>query len=203
MQVQSRVRRRHDADCLRSLVAIVEICWRQMNRHLIPLLVFVVIVGFLWAGLSLNPREVPSPLIGKPAPEFSLPQLRNPGAVINAADLRGQVWLLNVFASWCTPCLEEHPYLVDLAKSGVVPVYGLNYKDRHEAALRWLNKHGDPYVGIVVDAEGRTGIDYGVYGVPETFVIDKLGVIRFKHIGPLTPEVLDEDIVPLVKRLRA
>lgn len=203
MQVQSRARRRHDADCLRSLVAIVEICWRQMNRHLIPLLVFVVIVGFLWAGLSLNPREVPSPLIGKPAPEFSLPQLRNPGAVINAADLRGQVWLLNVFASWCTPCLEEHPYLVDLAKSGVVPVYGLNYKDRHEAALRWLNKHGDPYVGIVVDAEGRTGIDYGVYGVPETFVIDKLGVIRFKHIGPLTPEVLDEDIVPLVKRLRA
>jgi cytochrome c biogenesis protein CcmG/thiol:disulfide interchange protein DsbE len=203
LQVQSRARRRHDADCLRSLVAIVEICWRQMNRHLIPLLVFVVIVGFLWAGLSLNPREVPSPLIGKPAPEFSLPQLRNPGAVINAADLRGQVWLLNVFASWCTPCLEEHPYLVDLAKSGVVPVYGLNYKDRHEAALRWLNKHGDPYVGIVVDAEGRTGIDYGVYGVPETFVIDKLGVIRFKHIGPLTPEVLDEDIVPLVKRLRA
>jgi cytochrome c biogenesis protein CcmG/thiol:disulfide interchange protein DsbE len=203
MQVQSRVRRRHDADCLRSPVAIVEICWRQMNRHLIPLLVFVVIVGFLWAGLSLNPREVPSPLIGKPAPEFSLPQLRNPGAVINAADLRGQVWLLNVFASWCTPCLEEHPYLVDLAKSGVVPVYGLNYKDRHEAALRWLNKHGDPYVGIVVDAEGRTGIEYGVYGVPETFVIDKLGVIRFKHIGPLTPEVLDEDIVPLVKRLRA
>jgi cytochrome c biogenesis protein CcmG/thiol:disulfide interchange protein DsbE len=174
-----------------------------MNRHLIPLLVFVVIVVFLWVGLSLNPREVPSPLIGKPAPEFSLPQLRDGGSVIGTADLSGQVWLLNVFASWCTPFLEEHPYLVALAKSGVVPVYGLNYKDRREAALKWLNKHGDPYVGIVVDAEGRTGIEYGVYGVPETFVIDKLGVIRFKHIGPLTPEVLDEEILPLVKRLQA
>jgi cytochrome c biogenesis protein CcmG/thiol:disulfide interchange protein DsbE len=174
-----------------------------MIRHLIPLLVFVVLVGFLWAGLSLNPREIPSPLIGRPAPAFSLPQLRNPGAVINAADLKGQVWLLNVFASWCTPCLEEHPYLVDLAKSGVVPVYGLNYKDRHEAALKWLDKHGDPYAGIVVDAEGRTGIEYGVYGVPETFVIDKLGVIRFKHIGPLTPDVLDDEILPMIRRLQA
>ena len=174
-----------------------------MIRHLIPLLVFVVLVGFLWAGLSLNPREVPSPLIGRPAPAFSLPQLRNPGAVINAADLKGQVWLLNVFASWCTPCLEEHPYLVDLAKSGVVPVYGLNYKDRHEAALKWLDKHGDPYAGIVVDAEGRTGIEYGVYGVPETFVIDKLGVIRFKHIGPLTPDVLEDEILPMIRRLQA
>ena len=174
-----------------------------MIRHLIPLLVFVVLVGFLWAGLSLNPREIPSPLIGRPAPAFSLPQLRNPGAVINAADLKGQVWLLNVFASWCTPCLEEHPYLVDLAKSGVVPVYGLNYKDRHEAALKWLDKHGDPYAAIVVDAEGRTGIEYGVYGVPETFVIDKLGVIRFKHIGPLTPDVLDDEILPMIRRLQA
>ena len=203
MQMWSRERRRHDADFWRSFVAIVEVSWRQMIRHLIPLLVFVVLVGFLWAGLSLNPREVPSPLIGRPAPAFSLPQLRNPGAVINAADLKGQVWLLNVFASWCTPCLEEHPYLVDLAKSGVVPVYGLNYKDRHEAALKWLNKHGDPYAGIVVDAEGRTGIEYGVYGVPETFVIDKLGVIRFKHIGPLTPDVLDDEILPMIRRLQA
>lgn len=173
-----------------------------MTRFLIPLLVFVVLVGFLWAGLSLDPREVPSPLIDKPAPEFSLPQLRDPDSVIRSVDLRGRVWLLNVFASWCTPCLEEHPYLVDLAKRGVVPVYGLNYKDGHEAALKWLDKHGDPYTGIVVDAQGRTGIEYGVYGVPETYVIDKLGVIRFKHIGALTRQVLDEEIVPLVKRLR-
>ncbi len=174
-----------------------------MSRHLAPLLVFVVIVGFLWVGLSLNPREVPSPLIGKPAPQFALPQLRDNGAVIKAADLRGQVWLLNVFASWCAPCLQEHPLLLDVAKSGVVPVYGLNYKDQRAAALNWLDRHGDPYTAIVVDAEGRTGIEYGVYGVPETFVIDKLGVIRFKHIGPLTPQVLYEEIIPLVKRLQA
>jgi len=174
-----------------------------MARHLIPLLVFVVIVGFLWAGLSLNPREVPSPLIDKPAPEFALPKLREQGAVIRKADLRGQVWLLNVFASWCTPCLEEHPLLIDIAKRNVVPLYGLNYKDQRAVALKWLRKHGDPYTGIMVDLDGRTGIEYGVYGVPETFVIDKLGVIRFKHIGPLTPQVLEEEIVPLVKRLQA
>ena len=172
-------------------------------RHLIPLLVFVVIAIFLWVGLSLDPREVPSPLIDKPAPAFSLPQLRDGGSVITTADLKGQVWLLNVFASWCTPCLEEHPYLVELANSGVVPVYGLNYKDRREAALEWLRKHGDPYAAIVVDAEGRTGIEYGVYGVPETFVIDKLGVIRFKHIGPLTPDVIGEEILPMIKKLGA
>lgn len=174
-----------------------------MARHLIPLLVFVVIVCFLWAGLSLNPREVPSPLIDKPAPEFALPKLREQGAIIRTADLRGQVWLLNVFASWCTPCLEEHPLLIDIARSNVVPLYGLNYKDQRPVALKWLRKHGDPYTGIMVDVEGRTGIEYGVYGVPETFVIDKLGVIRFKHIGPLTPQVLEEKIVPLVKRLQA
>ena len=174
-----------------------------MARHLIPLLVFVVIVGFLWAGLSLNPREVPSPLIDKPAPEFALPKLLGQGAVLRTDDLRGQVWLLNVFASWCTPCLEEHPLLIDLAKRNVVPVYGLNYKDQRAVALKWLRKHGDPYTDIMVDVEGRTGIEYGVYGVPETFVIDKLGVIRFKHIGPLTPQVLEEKIVPLVKRLQA
>jgi cytochrome c biogenesis protein CcmG/thiol:disulfide interchange protein DsbE len=174
-----------------------------MARHLIPLLVFVVIVGFLWAGLSLNPREVPSPLIDKPAPEFALPKLREQGAVLRTDDLRGQVWLLNVFASWCTPCLEEHPLLIDLAKRNVVPVYGLNYKDQSAVALKWLRRHGDPYTDIMVDVEGRTGIEYGVYGVPETFVIDKRGVIRFKHIGPLTPQVLEEKIVPLVKRLQA
>lgn len=173
-----------------------------MTRALIPLLVFVLISGFLWIGLSLNPREVPSPLIGKPAPAFELPQLREAGSVVRSEDLKGQVWLLNVFASWCTPCLEEHPHLLRLAQRGVVPVYGLNYKDRREAALQWLGRHGDPYTGIAVDLEGRTGIEYGVYGVPETFVIDKSGVIRFKHIGPLNPQVLDEEVMPLVARLQ-
>jgi cytochrome c biogenesis protein CcmG/thiol:disulfide interchange protein DsbE len=172
------------------------------TRFLIPLLVFVLLVVFLWVGLSLNPREVPSPLIDKPAPAFELSQLNKPDAVIRSADLKGQVWLLSVFASWCTPCLEEHPLLMTLAQQNLVPVYGLNYKDRREAALAWLNKHGDPYTAIVVDPQGRTGIDYGVYGVPETFVIDKLGIIRFKQIGPLTQEALDEKIIPLVKRLQ-
>jgi len=172
------------------------------TRFLIPLLVFVLIVVFLWIGLSLNPREVPSPLIDKPAPAFELSQLNKPGAVIRSGDLKGQVWLLSVFASWCTPCLEEHPLLMNLAKQGIVPIYGLNYKDSPEAALGWLGKHGDPYNAIVVDPQGRTGIDYGVYGVPETFVIDKLGIIRYKQIGPLTQEALDEKIIPLVERLQ-
>ena len=173
-----------------------------MARALIPLLVFALISVFLWVGLSLNPREVPSPLIGKPAPAFELPQLRESGGMVRSEDLKGRVWLLNVFASWCTPCLEEHPHLVQLAQRGVVPVYGLNYKDKREAALQWLGRHGDPYTGIAVDVEGRTGIEYGVYGVPETFVIDRDGVIRFKHIGPLDPRVLDEEVLPLVARLQ-
>ena len=173
-----------------------------MTRFLIPLLVFVLIVVFLWIGLSLDPREVPSPLIDKPAPAFELPELRDSTRVIRSADLMGKVWLLNVFASWCTPCLEEHPYLLTLGKQGVVPLYGLNYKDSRDTALKWLNRHGNPYTGVIVDRDGRTGIEYGVYGVPETFVIDKLGMIRFKHIGPLTPQVLEEEIMPLVKRLQ-
>ena len=173
-----------------------------MIRFLAPLLIFVLLAVFLWIGLSLNPREVPSPLIDKPAPAFELPALRTPGNVIRSVDLKGQVWLLNVFASWCTPCLEEHPHLLELAGREVVPLYGLNYKDGEEAALKWLRRHGDPYTGIMVDPDGRTGIEYGVYGVPETFVIDKAGVIRFKHIGPMTPQVLEHEVLPLVARLR-
>jgi cytochrome c biogenesis protein CcmG/thiol:disulfide interchange protein DsbE len=173
-----------------------------MVRFLIPLLVFALIAVFLWRGLSLNPREVPSPLIDKPAPAFTLPTLHDADGVVRTANLNGQVWLLNVFASWCTPCLQEHPYLMALAERRVVPIYGLNYKDGRDAALNWLNKHGDPYTNIAVDRDGRAGIDYGVYGVPETFVIDRDGVIRFKHIGPLTADVLEEEIVPLVERLK-
>lgn len=174
----------------------------RIGRFLIPLAVFLLITWFLWKGLSLKPREVPSPLIDKPAPMFSLPALRPTGEIVRSEELKGQVWLLNVFASWCAPCLEEHPHLVELAKSNVVPIYGLNYKDARDAALRWLGRHGDPYTGIAVDVDGRIGIDYGVYGVPETFVIDKDGVIRFKQIGPLTPEVLHEEVLPLVARLQ-
>jgi cytochrome c biogenesis protein CcmG, thiol:disulfide interchange protein DsbE len=172
-----------------------------MKRYLIPLAVFVLMAGFLAVGLKLNPREVPSPLVNKPAPAFELPQLRDPSMKMTVAQMKGQVWVLNVFASWCTPCLAEHPYVTQLAKQGV-KVVGLNYKDKAADATNWLRKHGDPYAAIVVDADGRAGIDWGVYGVPETFVIDQQGVIRHKQIGPITPQALREEILPVLAKLQ-
>jgi cytochrome c biogenesis protein CcmG/thiol:disulfide interchange protein DsbE len=173
-----------------------------MTRFLVPLAIFVVLVGFLVVGLGLNPRQVPSPLIGKPAPEFQLQQLHASDKTLTSRDNLGKVWLLNVWASWCVSCREEHPLLVELAKSGIVPVYGLNYKDQRDDALRWLKQFGDPYTVSIVDPEGRTGIDYGVYGVPETYVIDKNGIIRYKQIGPVTVDALQTKILPLVKELQ-
>jgi cytochrome c biogenesis protein CcmG/thiol:disulfide interchange protein DsbE len=172
-------------------------------RFLIPLGLFLAVVGFLGAGLGLNPSEVPSPLIGKPAPAFSLPRLDDPQQRIGNEDLRGRVWMLNVWASWCAPCREEHPLVLDIARRRLVPVYGLNYKDAGPAATRWLAQLGNPYQATIVDADGRVGIDFGVYGVPETFIIDRDGVVRFKHVGPLTPAVLRERIEPLLKDLDA
>lgn len=172
-----------------------------MKRYFIPLVVFVLMAGFLAVGLKLNPREVPSPLINKPAPAFDLPQLHDPGLKVTAEQMKGQVWVLNVFASWCTPCLAEHPYVTELARQPGVKVVGLNYKDRAEDAKGWLRKHGNPYSAIAVDADGRVGIDYGSYGVPETFVIDKQGVIRHKQIGPITPEALKDKILPVLAKL--
>ncbi len=174
-----------------------------MARYLIPLGVFIVLVVFLAIGLNLNPREVPSPLIDKPAPQFQLARLDDPAQAVRPEDLRGKVWLLNVWASWCVACLQEHPVLVEFSRSGLVPIYGLNYKDKRDDAHAWLAKNGNPYTVSIVDGDGRVGIDYGVYGVPETFVIDKQGVIRYKHIGPITPEVLKDKIVPLVRKLQA
>ena len=153
----------------------------------------------LAVGLRLNPREVPSPLIGKPAPPFELPRLDAPDKSFSQKEMLGKVWVLNVWASWCPPCLVEHPIVTDLAKT--VPVVGLNYKDTREEALPWLKRNGNPYELIVFDAAGRIGIDYGVYGVPETYVIDRKGVIRYKHIGPLTPEVTRDKVRPLVQEL--
>ena len=173
-----------------------------MNRYLIPLAIFVALVAFLGIGLTLNPREVPSPLIGKPAPAFELVQLHQPDKSLARKDMLGQVWLLNVWASWCVSCREEHPLLLELAKSNTVPIYGLNYKDRRDDALAWLKRFGDPYAASVIDSDGRIGIDYGVYGVPETFVIDKGGVIRYKQIGPVTPQALKDKILPLVRQLQ-
>ncbi len=174
-----------------------------MKKAFIPLLIFGVLLGFLAVGLSLNPREIPSPLINKPAPAFSLPALDAPDQKISAQDLRGKVWILNVWASWCVACRIEHPLLVEFSKSGTVPIYGLNYKDKRDDAIRWLVNFGNPYTRSLSDIDGLVGIDFGVYGVPETFVIDKQGVIRMKHIGPVTPEVLRDDIIPLVRKLGA
>ncbi len=174
-----------------------------MKRYLLPLIVFLVLVGFLAVGLNLNPREVPSPLIGKPAPAFSLPVLDAPAQKLSAQDLRGKVWVLNVWASWCAPCRQEHPLIAELAKSGGAPVVGLNYKDKPADATAWLAQLGNPYIATVSDVEGLVGIDYGVYGVPETFVIDKGGVIRLKHIGPMTPEAMRDRVLPLLRKLGA
>lgn len=173
-----------------------------MKRFLLPLVIFLIVVGFLGVGLNLDPREVPSPLVGKPAPAFNLPRLDNPEKMISNKDMLGQVWLFNVWASWCGACRDEHPVLVALSKSGVVPVYGMDYKDTQQEAQRWLEEGGNPYVASAMDADGRVGIDYGVYGVPETYVIDKAGVIAYKQIGPITEEALRDKILPLVKRLQ-
>lgn len=172
-----------------------------MKRFLIPLALFVVLAVFLAIGLNRDPHEVPSPLIGKPAPAFNLPQL-DAEASFGPKDMAGKVWLLNVWASWCVSCREEHPVLVDFARSKLAPLIGLDYKDQRADAKGWLSRFGNPYDLSVIDADGRVGIDYGVYGVPETYVIDKAGVIRFKQIGPVTPEVLQAKIVPLIKELQ-
>ncbi|HSA90535.1 MAG TPA: DsbE family thiol:disulfide interchange protein [Burkholderiales bacterium] len=162
---------------------------------------FIALLVLLGIGLKLNPREVPSPLVGKPAPSFELPLLHEPDKRFSQKDMLGAVWVLNVWASWCPPCLQEHPVVTELSKS--VPVIGLNYKDAREDALPWLKRNGDPYRLSVYDAVGRIAIDYGVYGVPETYVIDQRGIIRYKHIGPLTPEISKQKLAPLLKELRS
>ena len=192
-----------------------------MNRFLWPLIGFAVLVVLLAVGLNLNPSEVPSPLIGKPAPMFSLTKVDAPEQSFSPKDMLGKVWLLNVWSSWCVSCRQEHPVLVEIAKSKAVTLIGLNYKEiRGDGALdsdkiapdvekkmalersnAWLRQHGDPYSLSVLDLDGRVGIDYGVYGVPETYIIDKAGIIRMKHIGPISPDVFSGKILPLVAEL--
>lgn len=172
-----------------------------MWRYLIPLGLFIVLVVFLSIGLNLDPREVPSPLIDKPAPAFSLPALDQPQQQVSPANLKGKVWLLNVWASWCVSCRAEHPVLNALAQTGEVTLIGLNYKDTLADAKQWLQQRGNPYSVIAFDQDGRAGIDWGVYGVPETFVIDKQGVIRYKFTGPVTRQAVQDIILPLVRKL--
>ena len=171
------------------------------RRFLWPLAVFVILLGFLFMGLKLNPRDVPSPLVNRPVPTFNLATLADPQQRVSPEQLRGQVWLLNVWASWCVACQLEHPVLVEMGKSPQVTLIGLNYKDRRDLALGWLDKHGNPYRTTLSDTDGRVGIDFGVYGVPETYVIDRQGVIRHKHTGPVTPEVVRDTLLPLMKKL--
>ena len=170
---------------------------------LVPVAAFVVLVGFLAAGLRHDPREIPSPLLSKPAPAFKVPTLDGAAPAFSPADLRGKVWLMNVWASWCASCRDEHPVLVQFARTKQLPTVGLDYKDTAPEARRWLAAGGNPYDIVAVDADGRVGIDYGVYGVPETYVIDGNGVIVHKHVGPVSQEVLDTEIQPILARLGA
>ena len=173
-----------------------------MNKKLVWTVgIFTALVVLLGVGLTLNPREVPSPLIGKAAPPFELPLLQEGQKKFASREMLGKVWLLNVWASWCEPCLQEHPVISALAKTLPAPVVGLNYKDARENALPWLQRNGNPFYQTVFDGSGRIGIDYGVYGVPETYVIDKKGIIRYKRIGPVTPEIVQKKIEPLVREL--
>ncbi len=172
-----------------------------MGRY-VALGLFLILLIFLGYGLTLNPREVPSPLIGKPAPAFRLPTVADPAKSMGTDDFAGKVTLLNVWASWCVSCRQEHPLLVELARKGSVQVYGLNYKDTRQDARRWLASFGDPYVASAFDEDGRVGIEWGVYGVPETFVIDRKGVIRHKLTGPVTPENWAKTLQPLIQRIQ-
>jgi cytochrome c biogenesis protein CcmG, thiol:disulfide interchange protein DsbE len=174
-----------------------------MIRYLLPLGIFIALVLLLAAGLTLNPRLVPSPLVGKPLPEFSLEELREPGRSLTSADLSGKVSLLNAWATWCVECRREHPVLVDIAREGTVPVYGLNYKDQRPQAIEWLERLGNPYAASGFDADGRVGLDLGVYGLPETFLVDAKGIIVHKHIGPISREVWEQEFVPVIRRLKS
>lgn len=174
-----------------------------MKRYLLPLAVFIVLVILLAAGLKIDPKHIPSPFIGKPAPAFDLPLLHQPDKRLRHSDMKGQVWLLNVWASWCVSCRAEHEVVKRFVAMNIAPVYGLNYKDRPQDAQAWLKQLGDPYTASMMDIKGDVGIDWGVYGVPETFVIDKQGIVRYKQVGPLTNAVIDEKILPLLRELNA
>lgn len=172
-------------------------------RYLVPITVFIIMAAFLYAGLSRDPRHVPSPLIGKPVPAFRLPSLREPGTMLTEESLKGNVSLVNIWASWCVSCRAEHALLMDLSRNTDIPIVGFNYKDKMRDALKWLKDWGDPYSQIVFDPDGKAALDWGVYGTPETFVVDKQGIIRHKHVGPIDAQVLGSDLMPLIKQLQS
>jgi len=174
-----------------------------MIRYVIPAVLFAVLVGFLYVGLDLNPREVPSPFIGKTAPAFELPELGNSERKLTPEDMKGQVWLLNVWATWCPGCRQEHDTLLRLSQQNIAPIIGFDYKDEPDKALAWLRQLGNPYLLVVEDLDGRAAIDWGVYGAPETFIIDAAGIVRYKFIGPLNDAAVAQDIVPWIEKLKA
>ncbi|AMG89017.1 DsbE family thiol:disulfide interchange protein [Bordetella parapertussis] len=173
-----------------------------MLRYLLPLAAFLAMAAFLALGLGRDPRALPSAMLDKPAPPIGLPLLQGDGRRLEVAQLRGRVWVLNVWASWCAPCREELPLLQEVGPRDAVPIYGLNYKDKPEDARAWLARHGNPYVASASDVDGRVGIEYGVYGVPETFVIDGAGRIRYRQLGVLTPQIWRERLLPVIEGLR-
>lgn len=173
-----------------------------MIRYLLPILVFIGLLIALMSGLGKDPGELPSPLIGKDSPTFTLPKLQKPAESVSDTDLRGQVTLVNVWASWCVACRQEHDFLMSLARSETIPIYGLNWRDDRESALRWLRDLGDPYIASAFDGDGRVGIDWGVYGAPETFLLNAQGRVIFKHVSPLTPKVWREEFEPRIAEAR-
>ena len=178
--------------------------WRRIRwTSLAPLALFLAVGVLLAIGLTRDPREIPSPLLGKPVPEFGLPAVMGRSLGLETGDLRDKVSVVNVFASWCTACRDEHPLWMELARQRAFPIHGLNYKDAPQNASRWLDELGDPYTRTGADIGGRVGIDWGVYGVPETFVVDKHGMIRDKIIGAITPQIVEERLLPLVRKLES
>lgn len=173
-----------------------------MWRRILPIIVFLILLAILGYGLTRDPSLVSSPLIGKPLPEFSLPLLNEPQNTIGNYDLRGTPYLLNVWASWCGACRIEHPLLMQIAEQRVLPIYGLNYRDRREDALKWLERFGNPYEMIAFDERGDVGIDLGVYGAPETYLVDRSGVVAFKHVGPITQKIWEEVLHPKIVELQ-
>lgn len=170
-----------------------------MSRYVLPLIAVLALIGFLVVGLTRgDPRALPSPFIGKPAPQFELPMLKNPSATVGSSDLAGKVALVNVWATWCVQCRVEHQFLLDLAAQGEIPIYGINWRDTRPEALRWLQQLGDPYVASGFDVDGVVGIDWGVYGAPESFLVSADGIVLFKQLGPLNPEIWERDFVPLI-----
>ena len=174
-----------------------------MSKFALPLVAFALLVGMFVVGLNLDPSRIPSPLLEHTAPEFAIPSLQDPNVLVGSADYANRVALVNIWATWCPGCRQEHGFLLELAQQGTIPIFGLNWRDNRTEALGWLRSLGNPYIATGFDADGRVGIDWGAYGAPETFLIDANGIVIHKHIAPLTREIWERDFVPLIDAIEA